>query len=247
MAAAEFNQNVVEVVRSRLTESQSSILTDQDIRRFCSARDFSPDESYNMIIDYLKWRAERKPEAITHQHPSVKKEASTCKAYFLGYTKTRMPLVLVHGGGHDPKWSSVQETITYALYMLGVAIKHMPADITQVCLISDYSSFSVFSNMDNELIKEAANMMQLYFPERIGEVYLTNYSVIMSGIWSIVSLWVDEKTRSKFHFVSDLQEILNLADASIIPTFLGGQLEDHMPADGNSGIERLEQKRGFPQ
>lgn len=247
MAASEFNQSVVEVVRSRLTETQSSVLSDQDIHRFCSARSFSPDEAHAMIVEYLKWRAERKPESITHQHPSVKKEASTCKAYFLGFTKTRMPLVLVHGGGHDPKWSSVQETITYALYMLNVAINHMPEDITQVCLISDYSSFSVFSNMDNDLIKEAASMMQLYFPERIGEVYLTNYSVIMSSIWSIVSLWVDEKTRSKFHFVSDLQEILDLADASIIPTFLGGQLEDHMPADGNSGIERLKQKRGFPQ
>lgn len=247
MAVDQYNQSVIEVVRNRLTESQSALVTDRDIHRFCCARNFVPDDVYAMTLGYLKWKEEKKPDSITHLHPAVIKEASTCKAYFLGFTKKRMPLVLVHGGGHDPQWSSVPETITYVLYMLKVAVSHMPEGITQVCLISDYSSFSVFNNMDNELIKEAAHMLQSYYPENIGDVYLTNYSVIMSGIWSIASRWVDEKTRSKFHFVSDLQEILDLADPSIIPTFLGGNLEDHMPTDGNSGIERLEQKRGLVQ
>lgn len=242
----EAKQGVIEIVRSRLTPDQSAGLTDQDIRRFCYARSYVPDEVYTMLTEYLKWRAEARPEDIGPNDPRVKKEASTGKAYFLGYTKERLPLILVHGGGHDPVWSPLSDTKAYALYMLETAIKHMPPDVTKFCLISDYSTFSVIDNMDNDLLKEGARMLQAYFPERLGDIYLTNYSSIMSGIWSIVSYWVDERTRAKFHFVSDLQEILDLADASIIPTFLGGELEDHMPTDGNSGIERLQKKLGFP-
>jgi hypothetical protein len=148
------------------------------------------------------------------------------------------PLILVHGGGHDPGWSPVEDVKIYALWMMEQAVAAMPEGVDKVTLISDYSSFG-YDNLDNGLLKEGAELLQKYYPERVGDVYIVNYPFIMWGIWQIVSLWVDEKTRAKFHFVNSDEELLQVADPSIIPDFLGGSFADHMPEDNLSGTQRL--------
>ena len=234
---------VVEIVRTRLTPSYLSDhnICDHTIHRFCTARNYEPDESTSMLAEYIKWRKEYGVEKLTSDHPMVQKEASTKKAYFLGYTKTRQPLILVHGGGHDPAWSPVEDVKAYALYMLETAIAHMPEGVTKFTLISDYSSFG-YANLDNNLLQEGAKILQSYYPERLGDIYLVNYPFIMWGIWKIVSLWVDEKTRGKFHFVASDEELLQIAEPHILPDFLGGTMADHMPEDNLSGVQRLANK-----
>ena len=236
----EQKNEVAEIVRTRLTPAYLAEhrICNDTIHRFCTARLYDPDASTSMLSEYIKWRAEFGVDTFTLDHPLVQKEASTRKAYFLGYAKNKTPLILVHGGGHDPEWSPVDDVKVYALYMLETAIKHMPPGVSKVTLISDYSSFG-YANLDNSLLQEGARLLQNYYPERVGDVYIVNYPFIMWGIWKIVSPWVDDKTRNKFHFCASDEELLTIADASVLPDFLGGTMADHMPEDNLSGIQRL--------
>ena len=206
--------------------------------RFCIARKYNVEAASTMLSDFITWRKEYGVANLTLETPTVKSEAATMKGYFLGYTKTNQPLIMVHGGGHDPAVSPVSSVKDFALFMLEFAISHMPPGIEKFTLISDYSTFG-YANLDNALLQEGATILQAYYPERLGDIYLTNYPFIMWGIWKVVSLWVDEKTRTKFHFVDNLDDLFEIADPSIIPDFLGGDFSGHYPIDGQAGTQRL--------
>src|SRR3989338_3669457 len=129
----EAKNEVVEIVKTRLTPSYLSEnkICDHTVHRFCIARNYDPDASTSMLSDYIKWRNESGVTKITSDHPIVQKEASTRKAYFLGFAKNRQPVIMIHGGGHDPTWSPVDDVKIYALYMLETAVAHMPEGVTK--------------------------------------------------------------------------------------------------------------------
>jgi CRAL/TRIO domain len=129
----------------------------------------------------------------------------------------------------------------FAVFVLEAAIAAMGEGVETFTVISDYSTFG-YANMDNGLLSEGAELFMNYYPERLGNIYLTNYPFIMWGIWQVAKLLIDTKTQSKFNFVDNHEDLFEIADKSILPDFLSGDFVDHLPEDGSIGIDRLTKK-----
>jgi len=59
----------------------------------------------------------------------------------------------------------------------------------------------------------------------MGEMYIVNAPMIFYGIWNIVKLWIDDRTKQKIHiFGSKFQKkLLEKVDVENLPDFLGGK------------------------
>ena len=80
------------------------------------------------------------------------------------------------------------------------------------------------------MVKYVAKLAQDYYPEVLGKLYVVNAPVLVSGIWSVIKGWIDEKTRSKINILGSNfhKQIFEFCDHDQIPTFLGGTLENEL-------------------
>jgi len=76
-----------------------------------------------------------------------------------------------------------------------------------------------------DLAKALMKMCQNYYPEVMGEMYIVNAPMIFYGVWNIVKLWIDDRTKQKIHIHgSNFQKkLLEKIDAENLPDFLGGK------------------------
>jgi hypothetical protein len=71
-----------------------------------------------------------------------------------------------------------------------------------------------YSNFDIRGYLVALNILQSYYPERLGRVFLIHVPYIFTAAWKIVYPFIDERTRKKIVFVADRDLDATLHDAS---------------------------------
>ena len=47
------------------------------------------------------------------------------------------------------------------------------------------------------LVQNASKISQDNYPEQLGQLMIVNAPYVFSGVWKIVKVWLDEKTREK--------------------------------------------------
>ena len=47
------------------------------------------------------------------------------------------------------------------------------------------------------LVQHASKISQDNYPEQLGQLMIVNDPYVFSGVWKIVKVWLDEKTREK--------------------------------------------------
>ena len=45
------------------------------------------------------------------------------------------------------------------------------------------------------MIKEKSDLAQDNYPEILGNMFILNAPFLFTGIWAIVKMWIDEKTK----------------------------------------------------
>jgi hypothetical protein len=73
-------------------------------------------------------------------------------------------------------------------------------------------------------VKQASNMSQNYYPERLGKLYVINAPWGFSGVWSVIKGWIDPVTVSKIHILggSYQKELFDQIPAENLPKNFGG-------------------------
>lgn len=73
-------------------------------------------------------------------------------------------------------------------------------------------------------VKQASNISQNYYPERLGKLYLINAPWGFSSVWSYIKGWLDPVTVAKIHILGyDYQkELLKQVPAENLPVAFGG-------------------------
>jgi hypothetical protein len=62
-----------------------------------------------------------------------------------------------------------------------------------------------------------------HYPERLKKIVMTNTPFVFNAFWSVVKVFMDERTASKVLFCKQQEIPAKLdVDPSCIPTFLGG-------------------------
>lgn len=71
-----------------------------------------------------------------------------------------------------------------------------PTRVMQTCNILDLKDVKLRKAPEAyKFIKPASEMAQNYYPEILGNMFIINAPMLFAGIWAIVKMWIDEKTK----------------------------------------------------
>ena len=89
------------------------------------------------------------------------------------------------------------------------------------------SIMSLFFGKVKTFTKIATKIAQDYYPEILGQMFIVNSGFMFRGIWGMVSVWIDKKTKKKINIISGSgkKNLLKAIDADKLPVFLGGTCE----------------------
>jgi len=232
--------SVLTKLRNHITQQGAvdPLFDDLFLLRFLKARKFDFNKTRDMWNDYYTWRKE---ERLTE--PFDYPELDTIKKYFPHlYFKTDKqgrPIYIERIGQlkHKDIWTVTSKERFlkyYARHSERMVTEIMPAcseasgtKIHQAFYIIDLQGMSLKTASSGvmDLAKSLMGMCQKYFPELMGELYVVNAPMLFYGIWNIVKLWIDERTKQKIHILGSnyQKKLLEKIDAHNLPDFLGGK------------------------
>ncbi|ROT35816.1 hypothetical protein SODALDRAFT_328210 [Sodiomyces alkalinus F11] len=207
--------------------------------RFLRARKFDVNASKQMFIECEKWRKEAMLDALVPTWDYVEKDkmAQYYPQYYHKTDKDGRPIYVEKLGAIN---LTEMRKITTDERMLGnLAVEYekcadprFPACsrkfghvVETCCTIMDLDNVGIRSaSQVYEYIKQASNISQNYYPERLGKLYIINAPWGFSYVWSVVKGWLDPVTVKKIHILgSDYsKELLKQIDASNLPKEYGG-------------------------
>lgn len=92
--------------------------------------------------------------------------------------------------------------------------------------VVDLTNFSVsmLAGKVKAMAQKAAAIAQDYYPEQLAVLMIVNAPMLFTGVWAVVKLWLDEKTRQKIqiHGSGFKAKMLEYVDEDQLADFLGG-------------------------
>ncbi|XP_053664225.1 protein real-time [Anopheles marshallii] len=213
----------------------------QTLLRFLRARDFSIDKATAMLQESLQWRKEHRIDDILGEY----KTPAVVEKYFPGgwhhHDKDGRPLYILRLGTMDVKGllKSVgeDELLKLTLHICEEGLKLMKEatklygkPIWNWCLLVDLDGLSM-RHLWRPGVKALLRIIETVeknYPETMGRVLIVRAPRVFPVLWTIVSTFIDENTRSKFLFFGgpDCMHaedgIEQYIDTDKIPSFLGG-------------------------
>uniref|UniRef100_A0A182NBD2 Protein real-time n=1 Tax=Anopheles dirus TaxID=7168 RepID=A0A182NBD2_9DIPT len=213
----------------------------QTLLRFLRARDFSIDKATTMLQESLQWRKEHRIDDILSEY----KTPAVVEKYFPGgwhhHDKDGRPLYILRLGTMDVKGllKSVgeDELLKLTLHICEEGLRLMK-DATKLfgkpiwnwCLLVDLDGLSM-RHLWRPGVKALLRIIETVeknYPETMGRVLIVRAPRVFPVLWTIVSTFIDENTRSKFlffggpdcmHAEDGIEQYIN---TDKIPSFLGG-------------------------
>lgn len=199
---------------------------DLTLRRFLRARDHSIGKASAMFLKYVKWKRAAKPNGFISDE-EVRGEAAQEKLYMQGFDKLGRPMMYLVGARHFPSKRDLDEFKRYVIYVLDNTCTRLPSGREKFAAVADLKGWG-YSNCDIRAYVAALDIMQNYYPERLGRVFLIHVPYVFMAAWKIVYPFIDDNTKKKFVFVSDKDLDRTLRDAideSQLPEVYGGRLK----------------------
>lgn len=100
-----------------------------------------------------------------------------------------------------------------------------PDRVMQTCTILDMKDIKLGNaSASYKFVKPASEMAQNNYPEILGNMFILNAPFLFTGIWAIVRMWIDDKTKEKIHILGSgyKKELLKYIDPENLPDFLDG-------------------------
>lgn len=204
-----------EILGNKLTDQHA----DEDLMRFLKARKGNPVDAATAFGNFIDWAMDYKPTDIKFQ--DIFTIAQTGLAHFHYTDKNGAPCLVVHSRLHKKKERDLQQMIKFIIFMVENGIKSTKKLDNKLSVIFDYSQFNS-SNSDLELARELIGLMNKYFPERLGCVFLINYPWAISIVLSLVEPMLDPDTRKKINLVKKKEDLLNFFDKEHLLPIHGG-------------------------
>ncbi|KAB2609036.1 SEC14 cytosolic factor-like [Pyrus ussuriensis x Pyrus communis] len=112
------------------------------------------------------------------------------------------------------------------IYGLDKICAKIPLGQEKFIAIGDLEGWG-YSNSDLQGYLGALSILQDYYPERLGKMYIVHAPLIFMRVWKIVYPFIDNKTKKKIVFVENKMlksTLLEEIDASQLPKIYGGKL-----------------------
>nr|CAG8608048.1 6150_t:CDS:1 [Entrophospora candida]CAG8612536.1 8080_t:CDS:1 [Entrophospora candida] len=212
---------------------------DDYLLRFLRARKFDLVKTKKMFIDCENWRKDFGVDELVKTF-DYKERDEVMKYYPRYYHKTDndgRPIYIEEIGKVDIK--SLYQVTTVERQIQNLVVEYeklgyirLPACslkqgelIETTCTILDLKGVSIrsFSNVFG-FVKQASNIGQNYYPERMGKFYIINAPMLFSSVWGLVKPLLDEVTAAKIIILNSKyqQTLLENIPAGNLPAAFGG-------------------------
>uniref|UniRef100_J3L7E6 CRAL-TRIO domain-containing protein n=2 Tax=Oryza brachyantha TaxID=4533 RepID=J3L7E6_ORYBR len=212
-----------------MAESQEPHAKEVDnltLRRFLRARDHNVEKASAMLVKAIRWRKEAVPGGSVPEE-KVRRDLDDDKVYMGGADRTGRPILLAFPAKHFSAKRDMPQFKSYVVYLFDKICSRIPRGQEKFVCIVDLKGWG-YSNCDIRAYIAAIEIMQNYYPERLGKALMIHVPYMFMKAWKLIYPFIDNVTRDKFVFVDDksLQEVLHQEiDESQIPDTLGGKLE----------------------
>nr|XP_043635364.1 sec14 cytosolic factor-like [Erigeron canadensis] len=213
-----------------LVEKQDPAAKEYDdltIRRFLRARDLDIDKASAMFLKYLKWRRTFVPSGSISV-TEIPNHIAQNKLFMQGTDKSGRLITLVFGGRHYPeKVGGLEEFKRYVVFTLERILSRMPAGKEKFVAIADIKGWG-YTNSDYRGYLAALSILQDYYPERLGKMFVVNVPYVFMAAWKMIYPFIDEKTKKKIVFVDSkhlTSTLLKDIDESQLPDIYGGKMK----------------------
>ncbi|KAL4712074.1 hypothetical protein ACJJTC_005310 [Scirpophaga incertulas] len=205
---------------------KGKVPSDTTLLRFLRARDFNVEKAREMLSQSLLWRKKHQVDRILCEYETPE----VVRQYFPGgwhhHDKDGRPLYILRLGQMDVKGllKSIGEDglMKLTLHVCEEGLK----------LLEE-------SSAENERAITAWSLLvvEANYPETMGRVLIVRAPRVFPILWTIVSTFIDENTRSKFLFYGGkdyLQPggLLDYIPSDLIPDFLGGPCKSFVHEGG---------------
>ncbi|KAJ8772481.1 hypothetical protein K2173_027658 [Erythroxylum novogranatense] len=223
----EVEQRKIGLVRALVTKEDPSSkdVDGRVIRRFLRARDLDVEKASAMFSKYRKWRQEFVPNG-PFSPSEIQNEIAQNKMFLQGSDKKGRPIIVVLGARHFKNKAGVDEFKRFVVFGLDKACARTPPNQEKFVCIGDLRGWG-FANSDIRGYLAALSIVQDYYPERLGKMYIVHAPYIFMKVWKVVYPFIDKNTREKIVFVEDKllkSTFLEDIEESQIPEIYGGQL-----------------------
>nr|CAD7445480.1 unnamed protein product [Timema bartmani] len=231
---------------------RGKVPSDQTLLRFLRARDFNVEKARETLSQSLVWRKKHQVDRILSEY----RTPQVVQNYFPGcwhhIDKDGRPIYLLRLGQMDVKGliKSIGEEglMQLTLHVCEEGLQLME-EITRT-LGRPVSTWSLLVDLEGlnmrhlwrpgiRALLNIIEMVEANYPETMGRVLIIRAPRVFPILWTLVSTFIDEHTRSKFLFYggNDYQAAGGLVDyipQEYIPDFLGGPCKTHGLAAPNT-------------
>ncbi|KAA8542045.1 hypothetical protein F0562_023197 [Nyssa sinensis] len=226
-ASNEMEQNKVRLMRAFVEKQDPSSKEEDDlmIRRFLRARDLDVEKASAMFLKYIKWKRTFVPNGSISVS-EVPNEIAQNKMFMQGLDKKGRPITVVFAGRHFPQKGGLDEFKRFVVFALDKLCSSMPTGQEKFVVIGDLKGWG-YSNSDIRAYLGALSILQDYYPERLGKLFIVHVPYIFMTVWKIVYPFIDNNTKKKIVFVENKQlksTLLEDIDESQVPDVYGGKM-----------------------
>ncbi|CAL9144451.1 unnamed protein product [Musa hybrid cultivar] len=195
------------------------------LRRFLRARDLDIEKASAMFLKYLKWKKTAVPNGFISE-TDIQNELAQTKVFMQGRDKAGRPIGVVFGAKHFYSTREMDEFKRLVVYVLDKLCASMPGGQEKFVGIVDLQGWG-YSNCDIRGYIAALDIMQNYYPERLGKAYMVHVPYLFMKAWKIIYPFIDNNTRKKIVFVENKNlkaTLMKDIEESQIPQTYGGEL-----------------------
>jgi len=218
---AQTKQRIESIPDQKMAVYAKNFMDDSMYLRFLRARKFELEPSVNMILAMLKFRMEYQGIGVDALTSAMcPNEIASGKTFVHNIDKEGRPIVVMRGRFHDTSKVDLLEGQRFAVYIMEVCRKILRAPIETVTLVFDMSDVGR-KNLDLRFIKYIIDILQNYYPESLGRIYIYNSTWFVQGFWKLVRPLLDPVTAAKVIFVDKKTLVSNVGEGSLMPEFGG--------------------------
>ncbi|KAK4414063.1 Sec14 cytosolic factor [Sesamum alatum] len=199
---------------------------DLTLRRFLRARDLDVEKASAMFMKYFKWRRTFVPKGSISTS-EVTNQLAVKKVCMQGTDKRGCPVSVLFAARHFPCKGGTDELKCFIVYVLDKLCSRIPDGQEQVTIIADLRGYG-YSNSDIRGYLAVFTILQDYYPERLGKMFVIHVPYVFMTLWKIIYPLIDENTRTKIIFVENKKlqaTLLEEIDESQLPEIYGGKLQ----------------------
>jgi len=210
-----------------MADLKSDLLSDHTLRRFLVARGWDVDLATQMLMEYLRWREVNPVGCIKNE--SITTSLAAKKVFMLKEKDWQgRPVLVVIATRHMVEHQSLEETIRFVQYCTD-KIMHIAMDdeagISKMCVFVDLRNVGGHC-LDKTALGTMLELMQNYFPERLGTAILWKPPTIFWLAWKLIHNFIPKETRRRMCFAYKQKDVSKFMDPAFVPEIFGGTASD---------------------